>query len=96
MIFFFEKVQEEKSINRPVSGDILETMNFHILEWQCNENLSLKQMWKLPEKKFLRMQGDLVDFIEWKFHSVVKKPYLTVNGKRLEREVKGYRVHGKY
>ncbi len=74
MAFLVHKMAQIEAKGRSVNGDILEGMSFHMLEWQYDEHLSIKAVLKLPEKQFLVKRDDLVDFIEWKYHSVVKKP----------------------
>jgi len=51
----------------------------------------------LPEKLYLVKRDDVVDFVEWKFHtvSVFEHSLLTVNGKRLPAEIRGDWVHSK-
>jgi hypothetical protein len=58
--------------HRTVSSDTIEEMGFHMLEWQCDERLSLKEMWRLPEKRFLQKRDEMVDYVEWRFHTVVE------------------------
>jgi hypothetical protein len=88
MIYFMQKAGSLKPGGRNLSWDILETMNLHILEWQADENLSINDLWKLPENQFLVKRADLVDYLEWMFRAVVEHPWYTANGKRL-LEIKG-------
>jgi hypothetical protein len=69
-------------------SDALETMNFIMLEWQFDRPVGIKDMLVLPEHDFVRKLANLIDFVEWKLHDD-KKPYLTVNGRRLANETKG-------
>jgi hypothetical protein len=50
-----------------IFDDILEQINMNILTWQ-NENISLKDMWRLPEDKFVSKQRDMVDYIDCAFN----------------------------
>ncbi|KAF4622713.1 hypothetical protein G7Y89_g14315 [Cudoniella acicularis] len=61
-------------------GDTLGIMNYHILEWLLDEHLTFENLLKLPEERYEKKRDDLIDFVEWTFHGVVKKPYFTVNG----------------
>jgi hypothetical protein len=38
----------------------------HIVGWQTEGNVSLSGLLKLNDGKFLRKQGNLIDYIEWK------------------------------
>ena len=95
MIFLFQKARERKDPGRIIQLDLLETMNGHFLEWQADEHLSLKSLWTLPEKDFQKKHLDLVDYIEWKFHSVVEHPWYTEHGGQLAQQIKGRWVFGK-
>lgn len=46
---------------------ILQALNVILMEWQKDGNVSLKDLWKLPEKEFLIKQADLVDYTHFKF-----------------------------
>jgi len=50
--------------SRHVSSDTMSAMNFHLLEWQADEHLNLKAMWKLSEKRFQIKMTDMVNFME--------------------------------
>ena len=99
MVFLYNKAnrtergpEDEKNL---VFASALEMMNYHMVEWQADEKMSLKDMWKLPEKTRRVKLNDLLDFIEWSFHSTVQHPWSTVNGRRLAAEHKWPWVHGK-
>ncbi|PVH75400.1 hypothetical protein DL98DRAFT_658105 [Cadophora sp. DSE1049] len=82
--------------HRTVSSDTMGAMNFHFLELQAHERLSLKAMWKLPDKKFQTKMTDMVNFMDWKFNSVPGKVYFTVNGRKQAQTLRGGKwVHGK-
>lgn len=81
--------------SQSVSADMIKMMEFHALEYQADEKLSLKSMWELPQENFLRKRADFVDYIEWKFHSVVEHPYFTVKGRKLARDIPYKWIHGK-
>ena len=74
--------------------DDLEAMNLSMLEWQTDENLSIKKLLRLPEKEFQTKKDDLVDYLDWKLENPIKR-YFTVSGRRLERDYPGKWVHGK-
>jgi hypothetical protein len=46
-------------------GDVLESMNFNMVEWQLDAKQSVKSILQLPEKQFLIQKDDLVNFIDW-------------------------------
>jgi hypothetical protein len=98
LIFFQKKMNGDKTAEEAIPfffAGILKAMSFYILDWQGNEKLSLRDMWKLPEKTLCVKLNDLMDFVEWRFHSIVQHPWSTVNGKRLAAEHKHPWVHGK-
>lgn len=78
-----------KDPGRRVYENILEAMNHHFLMWQANEHLSLKALWTLGEEDFQKKHLDLVDYIEWKFHSLVQHPWYTERGRQLAQKIKG-------
>jgi hypothetical protein len=98
LIYFQKKMNGDKTAEEAIPfffARILKVMSFYILDWQGNEKLSLKDMWKLPEKTLRVKLDDLMDFVEWRFHGIVQHPWSTVNGKRLAVEHKHLWVHGK-
>jgi hypothetical protein len=86
----FQKIRSQgpKPPQIGVHGDVLEMMNFWMLEWQFEGRFGIKGLWKLTEKKFLQKQGNLIDFVDWKLYDATK-PYFTANGKRLGGIVNG-------
>jgi hypothetical protein len=76
------------------AGTIMLFFNAHMVEWQYEENLGLKQLWQLPEQRFVVKRNDVIDFVEWKMSDMNRK-YSTVNGKLLGREIHGSWEHGK-
>lgn len=95
MLSLFKKIAGKHAPGRSLSGDAIAAINLHLLEWQADERLSLKDMWKLPEAKFQAKMADVVNFIDWKSHCVPGKAYFTVNGRRLRRENPVRWIHGK-
>ncbi|KAE8447846.1 hypothetical protein EG329_010075 [Mollisiaceae sp. DMI_Dod_QoI] len=77
-----------KGSNGVVNLDILQAMCFHIIEWQAGSGVSLKKLWKLSEQKFLPKREDLLDYVEWKFHTPPHE-YFTVKGRKLSEQIKG-------
>ncbi|TVY91988.1 hypothetical protein LAWI1_G002664 [Lachnellula willkommii] len=94
MAFFVRKVTQPHEARR-IHLDVLESMNLHFLEWQADEHLSLASLWSLGEKEFQKKHLDLVDYIEWKFHSVIQHTWYTEHGRQLAQEIKGPWVFGK-
>ncbi|KAI6716622.1 hypothetical protein JHW43_000881 [Diplocarpon mali] len=95
MAHLHRKMLSDEEHGMHMSGDTIATMAFHLVEWQMDEKMSLKDMWKLPEEKFHTKADDLVDFMEWKFNSVREKPWFTVRGQKLQQTVGSRWVHGK-
>ncbi|KAK6585058.1 hypothetical protein PZA11_001785 [Diplocarpon coronariae] len=95
MAHLHRKMLSDEEHGMHMSGDTIATMAFHLVEWQMDEKMSLKDMWKLPEEKFHIKADDLVDFMEWKFNSVREKPWFTVRGRKLQQTVGSRWVHGK-
>ncbi|KAE9376154.1 hypothetical protein N431DRAFT_502903 [Stipitochalara longipes BDJ] len=93
MIFFVNKMGENRpSLSSAMS--ILEAMNFSMLEWQMDEELSIEALLRMPEKQFQRKKDDLVNYLDWKLDNPQKK-YFTVNGRRLKKERPRKWIHGK-
>lgn len=74
--------------------DILEGMNINMVEWQMDQNFSIKTMLKFPEERFQKKRDDQVNYIHWKMDNPIKK-YHTVNDRRLKKEVPRKWVHDK-
>ena len=63
---------------------VLEATNFSVLEWQADENLSIRELLKMPEGQFQRKKDDMVEYLDWKLDNPEKK-YFTVRGQRLKQ-----------
>jgi hypothetical protein len=85
MLFFFNKMRKGKKFPGSQAMDYLEAINISMLEWQEDENLSIRKLLDLPERQFQRKKDDLVNYLDWKLDSPEKK-YFTVSGRRLKEQ----------
>jgi hypothetical protein len=67
---------------KDVEVHMLEQVNMAMLEWQ-NKNMSLNQLWKLPETQFVASQKALTDWVEWSVN--VQGDHITVHGTALKQ-----------
>ena len=93
ILWFLREQQANKLKPRLRLLQLLESFSLLMLQWQ-SKNISLKDLWQLPEKRFLAMQGDLVDFLEWVINDG-REPLKTIHGQELRQKYKENWVHGK-
>jgi len=94
MFFFFPKMRNGKRVLKSPAMIYLEEINTAMLNWQVDENLSIKALLKLPEPQFQRKKDDLVDYLDWKLDKPEKK-YFTVSGRRLKKQWPQRWIHRK-
>lgn len=78
--------------NKLITEDILNLMTMDMLTWQ-QKNISLKDMWRLTETKFIKRQKQPVEFVDWSFNfrspgvELSSDEYATVRGAELRKRI---------
>jgi hypothetical protein len=85
MFFFFDKMRKGKKVAESKAMEYLEAINIYMLEWQADENPSIKKLLNLPERQFQSKKDDLVDYLDWKIDNPEKINF-TVSGRRLKEQ----------
>jgi hypothetical protein len=85
-IFLYQKMQQPKE-RRVVIFNTLEAINLNLVEWQAGEKVSLKSLWTMREEEYQKKSQNLVDYIEWIFHSISGRPWYTKRGRELRAQL---------
>jgi hypothetical protein len=85
MFFFYDKMRKSKKVLGSQAMDYLEAINIAMLEWQADENLSIRALLKLLGPQFQRKKDDMANYLDWKLDNPEKK-YFTISGRRLKQQ----------
>ena len=82
MVNYANRVIATKQSHRNISEQVMETANFHVLEWQADSKVSIEELWNLRRDKFEVSMANLINFVDGKLNFEPDQPYSTVNGKK--------------